>query len=185
MRPFQTARLCARPMDETDASLYRELYTNPQVMRHIAAPLSRKAAERAFAAAMHQATRPDPRLRVWVLAEIQTRLRIGILALTGQASGARCEWGAMLLPPAQGRGFAVEAQSALLDQIFTDSRVDMIWSRNKRGNLAADAVWRKLGFVEVGNEGCQDGSALSRMSRERWSALGAERGDVAELPSER
>ena len=61
MRTLETPRLILRPLQASDETCYCDLYTDAGVMRHIAAPLSPKAALRAFQRTL--AHNRDPRGR--------------------------------------------------------------------------------------------------------------------------
>lgn len=167
-------------MSAGDEALYCRLYSDPEVMRHIGAPLSAEAAARAFAAALHLAVQPDPRLRVWVLSERATALGIGILALSGRASGEALESGAMLLPQGQARGFSVEAHAALLDRLFATTRIATVWSRNSERNEAAASVRAKLGFLKSPASGEGETSVRWQISREQWLVLRRASADLVE-----
>lgn len=174
MHELTTPRLDLRPIGEGDASLYCRLYTDPEVMRHVAPPLSQAAAQRAFDAALALSRHPAPSLRLWVLSERDPGRDVGILALIRHRDrDDALELGTMLLAAAQGRGLAAEAQVALLDRHFSipDNRV--VWSRNAVGNRAAAAVRRKLGFEP--DTACESGPGQMRwqMPRERWLTLRA------------
>lgn len=175
MHELDTPRLRLRPIGDGDGSLYCRLYTDPDVMRHIAAPLSADAAQRAFAAVLAQARQVSPPLRLWALAERSSGRDIGIVALIRH--GGRddaLELGAMLLAGSQGRGLAAEAQAALLDRHFSTPAYPVVWSCNAVGNHAAVAVRRKLGFVPDPAGECGPGEMRWQITRERWLALRAE-----------
>lgn len=179
MHPFQTSRLDVRPMGADDEALYCRLYSDPEVMRYIGAPLSAEVAARAFLLSLQLAVQPDPRFKVWVLTERATCLKIGIIALSGRSSGKALELGAMLLPQGQGLGFAVEAQAALLDRLFSTSSVNMVWSRNSDRNEAATRAWSRLGFLKRPASVHGGTSVHWEVSRQQWLALQQTPVDVA------
>ncbi|MDQ3287523.1 MAG: GNAT family N-acetyltransferase [Pseudomonadota bacterium] len=178
VHPFQTERLHARPIAVGDQALYLALYSDMKVMLHIGSPLTLDAAARGFAEVMRQAGEQAGSLSVWVLSERVSDVRIGILALSGKAGGESLELGAMLLPEAQGRGFAAESQAALLDRLFQTTRIRAVWSRNAELNLAARSVRMKLGFLQV-SAASQRGELMRwEMTRARWQALRASKAAV-------
>jgi len=173
---FATHRLDLRPLGEGDEALYCRLYIDPEVMRHIGAPLSLGAAQRAFRAVTRATQRSAPSLCSWVLSERASSADIGILALIGQGDIAgTAEIGTMLVPAAQGRGLAVEAQTVLLDHLFNDPGLRMVWSRNAPGNGAAIGVRLKLGFMRVDTVDDDIHEVRWEMTRDRWGTcrLGA------------
>lgn len=182
MHELKTPRLDLRPLGETDASLYCRLYTHPEVMRHIAAPLSQAAAQRAFEAVLAQSRSRAPALRLWVIFERDPGRDVGILALIPHRDrDDALELGAMLLVAAQGRGLAAEAQMALLDRHFSNPGNRIVWSRNAVGNRAATAVRRKLGFESDTAGECGPGQVRWQMTRGRWLALRADVASAAEV----
>ena len=171
MPTFDTPRLHLRPLGASDEALYCRLYCDPDVMRHIGAPLSAEAARTAFATVIGLMRRDAPTMQVWVMHDRAAGADVGILALISHADmpDAR-EIGAMLLFEGQGRGFAVEAQMALLDWVFDAQGVRAVWSRNAPGNAAAAGVRLKLGFLRARDGPGDAGEVHWRMSRERWIA---------------
>lgn len=173
MHELKTPRLHLRPIREGDASLYCRLYTDPEVMRHVAAPLSAEAAQRAFAAVLRKARQAAPPLRVWVLVERELRTEVGILAMIRDADAAdSMELGTMLIAEGQGRGLAAEAQAALLARLFSDvPRLRMVWSRHAPANAAVVGLKLKLGFIRVESSGEE---VRWQLTHERWLALRTE-----------
>lgn len=180
MPTFDTPRLHLRPLDASDEALYCRLYCDPDVMRHIGTPLSPEAARAAFATVIGLMRRDAPTMQVWVMRDRAFGADVGILALIRHADmpDAR-EIGAMLLVEGQGRGFAVEAQTALLDWVFDAQGVRTVWSRNAPGNAAAAGVRLKLGFVRAPDGPGEGGEVRWQMSRERWHAARLARGGKA------
>jgi len=171
MHTIRTPRVNLRPIGAGDEALYCHLYTDPQVMRHIAAPLSAEAAQRAFRTAIGLTQQPSATLVLWVLTERDSSIDIGILALMRHATSAdSAEVGTMLSAAGQGRGVAAEAQTALLDHLFSAPGLRMVWSRNAVGNGAEGGVRRKLGFA-CADDGQADVPVVRwEMTAELWRA---------------
>jgi len=140
MDSFETSRLHLRPLVEADESFYCSLYTDPGLMRHIAAPLSQEAALRSFRVVLKQ--QGDSRM-VWALAE-HGMPECGILGVVPENDGA--EVGVMLLPPAQARGFAAEAITAVANLLFGTGRFQWLWTRHAAANAPAAALMCRMGF---------------------------------------
>jgi [ribosomal protein S5]-alanine N-acetyltransferase len=144
MQAIETARLQLHPLDGRHEQLYCSIYTDPALMRHVAAPLSESEAAGSFALACRQSASTFP---AWWWA-IHTKTAgevVGVAGLTGGEPGST-EIGVMLLVEAQGRGIASEAFSALLDVAFSSLRMTVVRARHLPGNAAMAAVLRKLGF---------------------------------------
>jgi len=177
MPVFETPRLDLRPLGPADKALYCRLHTDPEVMRHIAAPLSAEAAQAAFQRVI-ALNRPSlPSMQVWVLNEREPSTDIGILALIRHAKAPDAlEIGAMLLVEGQGRGLAAEAQTALLDWVFATPGIRVVASSHAPGHRAVIGVKQKLGFVRAATGGTdgEDAHGLEvrwQMTRERWDAV--------------
>ncbi|HVR81743.1 MAG TPA: GNAT family N-acetyltransferase [Luteimonas sp.] len=171
MHPFDTPRLYLRPLGEGDEALYCGLYTDPELMRHIAAPLSIEAAQRSFGTACRQ---QSPQKQRWIIAERGEDDGIGLLGLF--ADGEAAEIGVMLLANWQGRGYAAEAIAAMADRIFAAEAIRMLWTRHAPGNGLATGLMHKLGFV------CEDTEHAElrwHLPREQWLARRVNRDDVA------
>ncbi|MBK9657663.1 MAG: hypothetical protein IPO66_20430 [Rhodanobacteraceae bacterium] len=84
------SRLDLRPLAAADEELYCAIYTDTELMRLVAAPLSADAAQRAFAAArVANASWPGSRLAGWVAGEERDRrVDIGLLERSASVSVA-------------------------------------------------------------------------------------------------
>ena len=73
---------------------------------------------------------------------------VGLLALLqDQAGSGDAEIGVMLLPAAQGRGFAREVVGALVALVFSACPgIDRVWARHRVDHAAAAALMRAVGF---------------------------------------
>lgn len=146
-RAFDTQRLHLRPLGESDEALYCHLYTDPEMMRHIGAPLSAEAALRSFEKACALATQPAPALQLWVITEHGSPERLGLLARVRHDDVTdMMELGTMLVAEGQGRGFAAEALAALMDRLFTLPEIRMLWTAQAADNAAAARLMHRLGF---------------------------------------
>ncbi len=166
-----TSRLRLRPLGEGDAALYCRLYTDPGLMRHIAAPLTQAAAERSFRTAYRlESGSPFP-LR-WIIQSHDTGIDIGLLGLTRHPGpGDEIELGMLLLAEWQGQGRAVETITAALGWLFGDIGLQRIWTRQHPDNPAAYRLMRALGFTGVVVPDQAAGSELRwEMTRTRWRA---------------
>jgi RimJ/RimL family protein N-acetyltransferase len=156
---FDTARLRLRPLDGRDEALYRGIYTDPLVMRHVAAPLSASEACSSFTIACRHNAAACGR-EWWVCVERVGRRSIGIVGMTrrnDRDDGTEehgIEIGVLLLPAWQRRGFAAEAIAALIERTVQHQPTAVLWLHHAAGNTAMRRLARSLGFqLEV------DGSA--------------------------
>lgn len=178
-----TARLHLRSMAAGDAGFHRRLYADAEVMRHVGAPLSGDASRRAFALSLSQAHASPPRARYWIVRVSGTAEDCGLLALVDDRDPpGSAEAGMLLLPEAQGRGYAAEAIAALADHAFSGLAMQQLWTRHHRDNRAAVGLMQALDFSPDGADG--SGRVRWSLRREDWRT-GARQGAVfAKHPAE-
>lgn len=174
MHSFDTCRLHLRPLGEGDEALYCQLYTDPALMHHIAAPLSVEVAQRSYRAACRQQSQQKQR---WIITERSAGDSIGLLGLF--VDGDAAEIGVMLLEPWHGRGYATEAIWAMADRVFAAQGLHMLWTRHAPGNGLATGLMHKLGFVCEGSVDTEHAQLRWQLPREQWLVRCANGGDVA------
>lgn len=145
MDRIDTPRLRLRVMGEGDEGLYCRLYTDPQVMHHIARPLAMDVARRSFQVAREQAIERPMRRPWWVIHEAASMADVGVVGLVREDAVA--EMGIVLLPHAQRRGIAREAMSAVATYAMETGLVTQLWLRHAPHNLAMAAVASRLGLT--------------------------------------
>jgi RimJ/RimL family protein N-acetyltransferase len=142
MHAFDTPRLHLRPLREGDEPLYRALYTDPELMRNIAAPLSDEAVRRSFRVACRQQL-PHPRR--WIIHEKEGNHEIGLLGLVPEDGTA--EIGVMLLAGWDRRGFATESMAGMVDRVFSRRSLPRLCARQAiADNPPVNRLMLKLGF---------------------------------------
>lgn len=164
-------RLLLRPMQQADAALYIRLYSDDAVMRCVADPLSLQMAGRAFKLALAQARRLPPHAHYWICRPHQHDEDIGLLALMHDRDrSGLAEVGVLLLPQAQGQGYATEAIAALADHALSEPAsglgLQRLWTRHARDNLAAAGLMQALGFHS--DESSRLGELRWSLRREDW-----------------
>jgi len=171
MRTFDTQRLHLRPMDDGDEALYCRLYTDPVLMRHIAAPMSAERAHRSFHTVLKQ--QGGSRM-IWIITEHGGEAACGILGVFPDNDAA--EVGVMLVPQAQARGFAAEVIASIAGTLFRTSRVVRLWTRHATPNAPAGALMRNLGFEPCARDrlppGMPAGEMRWELRREAWARAG-------------
>ncbi|QYJ93014.1 GNAT family N-acetyltransferase [Shewanella spartinae] len=151
---FASERLTMRPIDESDKALYRRLYCDERVMRHIGAPLTQAQADRAFQTALSQMHRalsgaaPACQYMNWAIVEQRSQHAIGIQGLTWQGEDrTQAEIGIMLTPEANGKLYPEEAMGSLMEYAYLKLGVTRILANFAAKNLATECFVKKLGFV--------------------------------------
>ncbi len=165
---LHTPRLLLRPMAEVDAALYTRLYTDGRIMRLVAAPLSPQAARRAFPLALAQARAVPARAHYWICHPRREQGEdAGLLALLHDRDRhGLAEVGILLLPEAQGQGYATEAIAALADHAFSGLALQRLWTRHARINRAVTGLMEALGFHS--DAGACEGELRWFLRREDW-----------------
>ena len=163
MPTLTTDRLTLRPWRDDDADFVLDLYSRLEVQRYIGRvprlmqtrteALARIAAWRDLAHPLHE---------IWAVELSDTRRPIGSLLLKSipasrpaeapeappEPSGDT-EIGWHLHPEHWGRGYAVEAASAVLDHAFA-SGLDRVVAVTNPANLASQRVCTRIGMTHLG-----------------------------------
>lgn len=169
--PLQTRSLRLRSLAESDETFYCRLYTDAALMTHVGPPLTQQTAQNAFTRVLRQVATTPPRSQYWILHAQAADAPLGLMALVPDRDDpASAEVGVLLLPEAQGQGYATEAIAALADSVFAAPGLQRLWTRHASGHSAAVGLMRRLGFVA--NHGTSDAGAQSRwqLLRGDWSA---------------
>jgi [ribosomal protein S5]-alanine N-acetyltransferase len=173
---IETARLRLRLLAPQDAALYVALYTNADVMRHIAPPLSTSDAQTSFAVALKR-THTKPVKQLFFAIERQAdQQTIGICGMMQlHVEKKRAEVGNMLLPPAHGMGFGKESLAAITALVFRNWSVDQIWVEYAGSNASVVSMVSAVGFVDdVGEQKSLSATStrIGFMSRKEWMQHG-------------
>jgi ribosomal-protein-alanine N-acetyltransferase len=147
MRVLDTLRLHLRPLGLSDEALYCRIYTDPELMRHVAAPLSAEAAQRSFRLACRGDMNRPRRWRLWVMSDATTHAETGLAGLVGDDDSA--EIGAMLLAPYQDQGYALEALTTLVEYAFSELQLSGLWGHHPSANHRSGRIMQRLGFLPV------------------------------------
>jgi RimJ/RimL family protein N-acetyltransferase len=147
MDRIETDRLIMRPLSEDDATLYCDLYGDPDTMHFVGPPLSRERAERSFRIVLaSRDRRPVVRL-VLAIVEKASQQAIGIGGYQDfDVRRRRVEAGMLLKPESRGRGFGKEGLGALVTHAFAVFPVDEVWIQHAAENRIARRVPISLGF---------------------------------------
>ena len=168
---LSTPRLRLRPLAASDEWLYCGLYTDPDVMRHVAEPLAADAARRAFRAVLEQVAANPPKACYWAMLPREGGDAIGLMAcLPDRDDAGSAEVGVLLQAAVACRGYAAEAIAALADAVFARPGQRRLWTRHAPGNGPALGLMRKLGFTPL--NGPDGGSTPLRwqLGRQAWLA---------------
>jgi RimJ/RimL family protein N-acetyltransferase len=175
MAVLDTPRLRLRLMrtgDDTDRSLYRDLYNDPAVMRRIAPVLGDEAAMRGFDAACRHNVAEAPGHRFWRVDDTASQAAIGLACL--RRDGARAEIGVMLFSEWWNRGICSEVFVALLKYGFEQAGLDGIDARSAEddGLPVIERLLAPFGFIRT-RSGAADGVGHWELPRATWESMRA------------
>lgn len=154
MPPQSTARLSFREWEDADAPVILDLYSRPEVYRHLGAAPAPVVdlAEAQARIARWRGRAAEPWSGIWAVladgAPIGTGLVVSLPRSDGSPSDA-VEIGWHLHPDAWGRGYATEMGQALLAYAHAHG-LHPVRAVVYPGNTASRAVCRRLGMDEVG-----------------------------------
>jgi ribosomal-protein-alanine N-acetyltransferase len=147
---LETERSCIRQLQESDFEGYFLLENNPAVMRYISGkPRSREEARLRFAKQRLEYPR-DPGFGMWAITLKGTQQIIGTACLNFIKDTSIRQIGYKLSPSAQGKGFATEIASALLQYGFESCGLQQISAVCDPQNKASEKVMQKAGLEYVG-----------------------------------
>jgi len=163
---LESERLSIRSLASEDEGLYCSLYTDPEVMRFIAAPLSKERAIDGFRKTLELMSQPSFERRVVVLIDRSNQQPVGISSVRIVDSKiGRAEVGTLLKPAAHEQGFAWECSTTLITQAFTRPQINELVAYSATDNKISERLLIDLGFTRG------DALAASRGRPERttWS----------------
>jgi [ribosomal protein S5]-alanine N-acetyltransferase len=168
---FDTPRLHIRPLAPADETLYAELYSDPETMKYIGAPLTRQRAVRSFRKLLGSAPTPAAGL-VLTIVERATGAAIGLCSVQNiDLSSSTAEAGIILRAQARSRGYSREGLGAVVAHAFRILHLREVWVQ-----ISADyAVVRRL-VASVGFTRC-DGRAAAAPGVEVWRRQRTDRRD--------
>jgi RimJ/RimL family protein N-acetyltransferase len=150
---WQTERLVVRRFHAADAIAFAAYRSDPQVARYQSwsAPFPREQAERLVAAFADG----DPAAPGWFQYAIAQRdgdPLIGDIGVNLHENLMRAEIGFTLATPSQGKGYAFEALSRVLDHLYSDQNLHSVSAECDARNLRSAKLLGRLGFTA---EGCR------------------------------
>lgn len=141
-----TPRLRLRALAAHDLALFRALYCDAKIMRHIGKPMTSADARASLRATLAAARKSDGP-RFFVIAERKSRRGVGLCSHRPAAwRKGDVELGLMLAPRAHGRGYAHEALQALIRMAFFQLRAKAVWVQYRRANVRMARLCEAAGF---------------------------------------
>ncbi|GAA5218853.1 GNAT family N-acetyltransferase [Corallincola platygyrae] len=132
------------PLAEEDFPLFQELYSHPDVMRHIAYPLTTSSAKEFFSSVLSEASKSNPAFTYWSITK-DNDTKVGLIGLIFGSKGEP-EIGIMMRRYVRSPKLADKAMSFVLEHAFSELQKDSVVANIKDSNLAAINLGKRLGF---------------------------------------
>jgi RimJ/RimL family protein N-acetyltransferase len=164
-----TARLYLRELAKDDATLYCDLYCDPETMRFIGPPLSPQRAMKSFGKALRLTQRRPAQWLFMAIVEKTTRQVVGISSIQLHAPNA--EIGVMLCAVSRTHGYGKEITPALIALAFELLPVDAVWLCASAEHRVAERVAMGIGFSRGADVMDRDTNGLERawsIDRHAW-----------------
>ena len=173
MATMETDRLRLRPMEARDEAMFCHLYTDPDVMRRIVAPLSAEGAARSFQRACSHNAKDQPGHRFWAIDDKDSATAIGMAALLRSADSA--ELGVMLRNGWWNRGVSSEAFVPLIEHAFLGMGLALVYAQRPDDDHARiiDRLLDRFGFVRTPDKVKDPALCRWELPRACWLARGA------------
>lgn len=163
---FSTRKIDARLIDACDRDLYRALYMDRYVMRHIGPTLRSDEVDTMFWKVLRWNSEVPMRARYWCLSEKQHGVSVGMSALVQHSGGY--EIGLMILPEWQGTGLGLLVTRSIRDMSMMGrwgDRIQTLTLQPRIGNVASRGLCEKLGFRLIDED---DQRVFWRLTRNEW-----------------
>jgi ribosomal-protein-alanine N-acetyltransferase len=159
---LETERLILRFQKVTDIDPLVDLWTDPQVTRHLGGPRDRDQVRSSFAETAKNPTAEQYDL--WPVIEKETGTLIGHCGLLEKDIEGRAEIELIYIftSSAWGRGFATEIGAALKRYAFKQLGIDRLIALIEPGNQASEGVAQKLG-MHLEKEVLRPGGSLRKV----------------------
>jgi [ribosomal protein S5]-alanine N-acetyltransferase len=145
-----TERLALRRFIARDLDFLAELYSDPNVARHLGGTRDRAACEDLLNVRILEYYDEHPGLGIWMTVERLTGRRLGFHVLNHIQGESIVQVGFTLTPAAWGRGYATEMALALLRHGFVDLALPRIAGMANLDNMASQRVLSKIGLHRRG-----------------------------------
>ncbi|QSX40040.1 GNAT family N-acetyltransferase [Shewanella cyperi] len=148
MSTLTSTRLSLRPMDETDETLFMELFCSDNIMANIGASFGEDRAKRAFAKTLKVSRTEGSETKCWTIFIKHEPQALGIISFSALGKSLGADIGIMLSRHAQGKLVADEAVVLLAQHGFNSMGLAHIRAEFMASNLATKRITRKLKFTE-------------------------------------
>ena len=145
-----TSRLHLRRLRSDDLDWLCRLHGDPDVMRYVREPQSRKQTTARLGELLADVER-DPRFGIWPAETQEAGQVVGWFLLHPFDGGAEFELGYRLFPEFWGQGLATEGAQGVVAHAFETLGLDALMALARLDNVASHRVLEKSGFTRREN----------------------------------
>ena len=139
------------PLSEEDLDLFKEIYTDPDLMKLVGDALSKTTAVTSFKAAIKELNESIPKYIFYVIINNHNNEKIGIVGLFwNQTIKTSVEMGVMISKSHHSKGYAIKALNILMKHVFHNLNVKSIVAFCHEDNTMANRVSKGLGYQNMG-----------------------------------
>ncbi len=150
---FSSERLTMREVKSADRNLYVDLYSDPDLMKHIAKPLEKAQLEKSFNVALKNAFTEKLHNRFLIINETDSNKAFGLLGLQWDKQRKGYELGIILKKEAHSGGYSLESCVAIIDYLFENKLATKVLAKSSKHNVKAIESLKRQGFSpESGTE---------------------------------
>ncbi len=146
---LETTRLYLREVENNDLDFLSALHRDPDVMRYIGPPRTRKSVKERIDR-IRQGYKDFPGRGIWMACELTDDNPIGWGCLKDLDGTEMIEIGYRLAKEAWGKGYATEIARALLEYGFEQYGLDKIVGVTTPDNIGSQKVLEKAGLIQKG-----------------------------------
>ncbi|MCW8332188.1 GNAT family N-acetyltransferase [Photobacterium sp. SDRW27] len=140
-------RIILYRLKRSDWPLFKDLYTNPQIMKHVYEPFSDEVAKESFNDRLVPWCKQSDGWLSFSIRSKQTNNKIGLIGLKiTNHKHMIAEVGYLLCEQAQGKGFASESLDLIKIYAFKNLNINELTATCSTENVASYRLLEKLGF---------------------------------------
>lgn len=137
---------------ELDWPVFKDLYTNPKVMKHVYDTFDENIAREIFESRLVPWDENGHGWLSFSINDLSTKTKLGVIGLKITNHSAKiAEVGFMLLAKAQGKGIGSESLGLLIEFAFKELELNKLTAMCSTQNHGSYKLLEKLGFIR---EGC-------------------------------
>ena len=142
--------LYLKKLNQSDLTLYQELYTDAKLMEFVGEVIDKSAATKYFHLTLKYMSKEPPIMILYVIRKNHTNDRIGVVGIRwNQKTASSVEIGVIIKSSEQRKGYAHDAKQSIMNYAFKHFKLNSIIAHCDEVNTAANLANEKLGFNKV------------------------------------